>query len=247
MAVHCTGGGSAGALRRDGAVRRTYGVGLDQIVRLESDLDGDRTLVQSSTPVSDHKGNLAPVTDSTTDQVIECYELSPYGQRTILVDGTPPAVKQIRVKDGTLWLEVSEGVHAGALQDALDAGDVTLTESATSTDVGFTVTQPVQETGQAFRRIVLTPDTEPADGTAVELRVESAALVDAFGNQLAGSYVQGFDWPAGDQVVHDNAAPAVEPLAAGAATHTVAITLTDLAGTTRPPSRHLTSRASIQA
>jgi len=192
------------------AERRTYGAGLDEVVRIESDLNGDGTLDQSYTPVYDHTGNLALVTDSTTGQVIERYRLSPYGERTILVDSTPPEVEQLRVKDGALWLEVSEGVNAEALQAALTAGAVTLTETATSSGVPLTATQPVQEGGQAFRRIVLTPDTAPVDGTTLELRIEPAALVDAFGNQLAAAYVQGFDWPAGDQVVYDTAAPAVE-------------------------------------
>ena len=192
------------------AERRTYGAGLDEVVRIESDLDGDGTLDQSYTPVYDHTGNLALVTDSTTGQVIERYRLTPYGERTILVDSTPPAVEQLRVKDGALWLEISEGVNAEALQAAVTAGAVTLTETATSTDITLTPTQPVQEGGQAFRRIVLTPDTAPADGTTLELRLEPAALVDAFGNQLAATYLQGFDWPAGDEVVDDTAAPTVE-------------------------------------
>lgn len=192
------------------AERRTYGAGLDEVVRIESDHDGDGVLERSYTPVYDHTGNLAVVTDSTTGQVIERYRLTPYGERTILVDSTPPAVEQLRVQDGALWLEISEGVNTEALQAALAAGAVTLTETAASTELALTATQPVQEGGQAFRRVVLTVDTAPADGTPVELNIEPAALIDAFGNQLAASYVQSFDWPAGDQVVDDTAAPTVE-------------------------------------
>jgi RHS repeat-associated protein len=114
------------------------------------------------------------------------------------------------VKDGALWLEVSEGVNAEAFQAALAAGAVTLTDTATSTAVAITATQPVQEGRQAFRRIVLTPGTPPADGTNLELRIEPAALRDAFGNPLAVAYVQTFPWPSADQVLDDTAAPEIQ-------------------------------------
>jgi RHS repeat-associated protein len=192
------------------AERRTYGPGLDEIVRLESDLDGDGTLEQSYAPLYDHTGNLALAADSATGQIVERYRFDPYGERTILVDSTPPEVEQLRVKTGELWLEVSEGVQAEALQDSLVAGAVTLTDTATSTAVPLTAAQPIQEGRQAFRRIVLTPETPPTEGTTLEIRIEPAALRDAFGNQLAVPYVQIFAWPTADQVLDDTAAPRIE-------------------------------------
>jgi RHS repeat-associated protein len=192
------------------AERRTYGSSHDEIVRLESDLDGDGTPEQSYTPVYDHTGNLAFAADSATGQIVERYRFDPYGERTILVDSTPPAVEQLRVKSGELWLEVSEGVQAEALQDSLVAGAVTLTDTATSTAVPLTAAQPIQEGRQAFRRIVLTLETPPTEGTTLELQIEPAALRDAFGNQLAVSYVQSFAWPVADQVLDDTAAPRIE-------------------------------------
>ena len=194
------------------AERRTYGPGLDDVVRLEEDLDGDGTIDQAYTPVYDHTGNLAVLADATTGKPIERYRHTPYGQETILVDSTPPAVEQLRVKDGALWLEISEAVNAKALQDAVTAGHVTLTDTATSTAINLTATQPIQEGREAFRRIVLTPESVPAEGTALELRIQPPALVDAFANKPAADYVQTFDWPAGDAVLDDTAAPRVDAI-----------------------------------
>ncbi len=199
---------------RDGqlAERRTYGSGLDDVVRLEEDLDGDGTIDHEYTPVYDHTGNLAVLADAATGKPIERYRHTPYGEETILVDSSPPAVEQLRVKDGALGLEISEGVNAKALQDAVTAGQVSLTDTATSTEITLTATQPIQEGREAFRRIILTPASVPAEGTALELRIEPAALVDAFANQPAADYVQTFDWPAGEAVLDDTAAPRVEAI-----------------------------------
>ena len=195
----------AGAIRE----RRTYGRELDDVVRLERDLDGDGTLEESYTPVYDHTDSVVAVTDET-GRIIERYDFSPYGEQTIRVDSTPPAVEQLRVKDGALSLEISEGVFSGALADAVTSGDVSLTDTTTSAVLPIDATQPVQVGRQAWRRIVLAPEVAPAEGTAVELRIEPAALADFFGNHPAAAYVQSFTWPAADAVLDDVAAPRVE-------------------------------------
>ena len=58
------------------------------------------------------------VTDQT-GKPVERYTYTPYGERTIYVDSTPPKVEQVRVVDGALWLEISEAVSSEALQAAV--------------------------------------------------------------------------------------------------------------------------------
>ncbi|MGB5658193.1 MAG: hypothetical protein WBO54_01825 [Thermoanaerobaculia bacterium] len=64
------------------AQRRTYGGGLDEIVRLESDIDGDGSLETVVTPLYDSTGNLVAATNAS-GKTIERYEYSPYGERRI--------------------------------------------------------------------------------------------------------------------------------------------------------------------
>ena len=80
--------------------RRTYGRGLDEVVLLEQDLDGNGLVEMEYVPLYDETGNLVMVTRNEDAEPLERYEYTPYGTRTILVDSTPPAIEQVRVKDG---------------------------------------------------------------------------------------------------------------------------------------------------
>jgi RHS repeat-associated protein len=189
--------------------RRTYGARQEEVVRLERDLDGGGALEQTYTPVYDHTASMALIADPT-GRVVERYRYTPYGERTVLVDATPPAVEQLRVAGGDLWLEISEGVDAEALQEAVAAGALTLTNTGSGTSLSVTATQPVRDGRQAFRRTVIAPTPAPAIGTQLQLRVEPTAVVDFFGNQLASTYVRSFAWPAADAVLDDAAPPRIE-------------------------------------
>jgi len=189
--------------------RRVHGHGLDEAVRLETDLDGDGVLESNLIPLYDSTGNLALVTDEQ-GKPIERYRYSAYGERRIYADLTPPEVEQVRVVGDELWLEISEEVLESELQEALGADQLRLVETATTNTIALTVTQPIEEGRQAGRRLVLTPSTTPAEGTELELTIEPAALVDLFHNQPAATFQQTFTWPVGDAVLVDMAAPEVE-------------------------------------
>jgi len=162
---------------RDGLLhqRRTWGLGLDEAVRLEIDLDGDGTLDTTHLPVYDSIGNLVAVTD-TAGKPVERYDYSPFGQRRVRVDSIPPEVEQVRVVGDEIWLELSETVSAAALAEALAAGTLILVETPSSTALDLAVDQPVTEGRQSGKRVVLAPAAVPAVGIEVALTIASGAL-----------------------------------------------------------------------
>jgi RHS repeat-associated protein len=101
-------------------------------------------------------------------------------------------------------LEISESVSAEAFQQA-----IFLTEAGAGAPVAVSATQPVREGRQALRRIVLEPSVSPAMGTLLELRIEPSALVDAFGNLPAETYVRTFVWSDEDMILDDTSAPEI--------------------------------------
>jgi RHS repeat-associated protein len=188
------------------AKRRVFGTGLDEIVRLELDADGNGTLETELTPLYDSNGSLVAVTD-TAGKPVERYDYSPYGEQLILVDSTAPQVTQVRIAGGELWVEVSEDVLPSALADAVTAGQVTLVDDATLEALPISLSQPVLTGRMARRRLVITTTDPPAAGTAVTLRFEPAALRDPFLNALAAAFELPFTWSTTDTVVHDGGAP----------------------------------------
>ena len=105
--------------------RRTFGVGLDEIVRQEVDLDGDGTVESRQTPLYDSIGSLVALVDAT-GKPIEAYDYTPSGERTVTVDLDPPALEQVRVVGGALWLEASEAVSLAKLEETRAAGTLVL-------------------------------------------------------------------------------------------------------------------------
>ena len=193
--------------------RRTYGSGLDDIVYLESDLDGSGNVAAKSWPLYDASGNVALLTDAS-GKPLERYEYTPYGAQKILVNSNPPAVRQVRVVGGALWVELSEGVLADPLAQAVTSSAVTLFDiTAHAAFPGITATQPILTGDLAGRRLVIAASSPPNGwhpGDQVKLTIPAAALVDSFLNQPAQDYTLTFAWPASDAVVGDLAAPAIQ-------------------------------------
>ncbi|MEM7480683.1 MAG: Ig-like domain-containing protein [Acidobacteriota bacterium] len=189
------------------AERRAYGLGLDELIYVERDGDGDGSLELSYRPLYDASGNLALVVDDE-GVPIERYDYSPYGERLIRVnDRTPPAVEQIRVVNDALWLELSEEVSLDAVQTAVVAGSLRLVDSLTSQTIALTVTQPIVQGPRAGRRLVLAPTPPPSAGAAVQLELGSGVLEDLFGNRLSTPEALSFPWET--SVVQDHASPRV--------------------------------------
>jgi YD repeat-containing protein len=108
------------------AVRRTYGLGLDELVWVERDTDGDGTLDAGYHPVYDATGNLAMVVDGDGEP-IEAYAYSPFGRRWVRVnDRAPPVVEQVRMVAGAVWLELSEEVSLADAKAAVASGALAL-------------------------------------------------------------------------------------------------------------------------
>ncbi|NJL27533.1 MAG: hypothetical protein HC897_06360 [Thermoanaerobaculia bacterium] len=191
--------------------RRVYGLGIDETVRLETDLDGDGTLEPGVIPIFDSTGNLALVANEQ-GKPIERYRYTAYGEQKIFVDLTPPQVEQVRIKAGEIWLELSEEVLKSELQKAIDNGKLKLVETATNDELELSFEQPVQTGRQARRRVVIAPTEPPVEGTELRLTLEPPALVDLFHNRPAAAFEQTFTWPAGDQLLQDSVAPTVDAI-----------------------------------
>ncbi|HKI00989.1 MAG TPA: Ig-like domain-containing protein [Thermoanaerobaculia bacterium] len=194
--------------RRNGDLdqRRVYGLGLDEMVQLQVDLNGDGQADQTYAPIYDSMGNLVLMTGNG-GKPIERYEYTPYGERKIFVDSTPPAVEQVRVKGSALWIEISEGVASDALAKAVADHTVKLTNIGNGQEIGIaTVTQPVTTGRQARRRLVITTTGPPAAETQVRLTIPAVALRDSFLNQPTADYDLTFSWPQSDAVLQDSQA-----------------------------------------
>lgn len=190
------------------ASRNIFGLGLDEIVRVERDTDGDGGIDQELIPLYDHTGNLAVVTD-TDGKPLERYAYTPYGEQRITVDLTPPVVEQVRSAGGELVIEISEEVATEGLAQAVAAGDFALIDTAAGEPLGIAVSQPVETGRQKRRRLIVTTTDPPAVGTEVRLSIAPAALIDFFLNSQAEPFEQTFPWPAADTILHDNTPPRV--------------------------------------
>jgi RHS repeat-associated protein len=193
--------------------RRTYGRGLDELVRLEGDLDLDGVLETDYAPLYDRTGNLAVLTGAQGQPVAK-YAYSPFGDTMAAqVDATQSQVHQVLFKAGELWLEFSEEVLTTPFFQAVTSGEVYLQEDVSGTRHTLVALFPVDDGRQAHHRVVLTPSTAPAAGVEVALVVGQEAVRDLFDNELSEPYTLQFPWPpAGttEQVLEDSATPEVE-------------------------------------
>ena len=188
--------------RRNGDLdqRRVFGLGLDEMVQLQVDLNGDGQADQTYAPLYDSTGNLVVMTGNN-GKPVERYEYTPYGERKIFVDNTPPAVEQVRVKGNTLWVELSEEVDGGVLA----AHPFTLANLANQQAIAIaSVTRPVTTGSQARRRLVITTTAPVPADTQVRLTIPAAAFQDSFLNQPAADYELTFAWPQSDAVLQDS-------------------------------------------
>ncbi|MFN7941174.1 MAG: RHS repeat-associated core domain-containing protein [Thermoanaerobaculia bacterium] len=105
------------------AARRVYGLGLDEIVRSEVDLDGDGAVETVHRPIYDRMGNVALLA-SEAGKPIERYEYQPYGPAKIEADLVPPQVVQVlRSEEGSVQISFSEGISAEELRRRLQSPD----------------------------------------------------------------------------------------------------------------------------
>jgi len=74
----------------------------------------------------------------------------------------------------------------------------------------FSLSQPIQEGGQARRRLVISPTIVPAPDTPMRLTFEPDALVDLFLNKPSAAFDYTFGWPVGDLMIFDTVSPRVE-------------------------------------
>ena len=188
----------------DGALaeRKSYGTGLDELVRFETFPSGTSYL-----PVYDHTGNLALLTDAS-GKPVERYEYSPFGERWTFVDSLAPVVEQVRIQDGAVWLEISKEVDFAEIQTAASDGRLTLSNDTAGQPIAFSVSQPVRDGRQAGRRLALTPLQAPPAGDTVSLQLAAGVLRDFFDNENANPFAPPpFLWPSTDVVVQDTAAP----------------------------------------
>ena len=211
--------------------RRTFGLGIDELVRLQIDLDGDGSFDEDLTPLYEQTGNVAAMADSS-GEIVERYEYSPYGFRIAAVDSIPPDVLQLLHRAGSLRLELSEEIlravlapessqqaqsTSGGLSAVASASTapppISLVATATGEEIPVTVSFPEELGRFAFRRAVITPTaTAPDPGTEVTLHIGADGLEDRFFNQASAAYEETFLWPAGDLVLQDGAPPEVESI-----------------------------------
>ncbi|HEV7509645.1 MAG TPA: Ig-like domain-containing protein [Thermoanaerobaculia bacterium] len=193
--------------------RRTYGPGLDEIALLETDLDGDGTLETKTNPVYDESGNLVALT-RPDGSVVERYIYSPFGQMWALVDDTPPAIEQLRLKNGAIWMEMSEEVSSEKLTAAVSSGSVTLVNTTKQNQVvPISVSQPIKTGRQANRRIVitLTDPVPPESGDVLRLQIAEQTLVDLFSHSAPAATFS-IPWTTEDLVLSDSTPPRMEQI-----------------------------------
>ncbi|MBZ0103183.1 MAG: hypothetical protein K8I65_13555, partial [Thermoanaerobaculia bacterium] len=191
------------------STRRTYGVGLDEIVRQEVDVDGDGTAETVHAPVYDATGSLVAILDES-GKPIERYEHSPYGERTIRADLAEPEIEQLRVVEGEVWIEVTERVSELRIRNLVATGEIRLENLSTSTTVPIAaVAQPVLSGLQAGRRVVFALEGAPAPGDAVRLVLPAGALADSFLNTNGQPVAWEWTWSGADGVIVDTRAPQV--------------------------------------
>jgi RHS repeat-associated protein len=197
----------------DLAQRRTFGLGLDEIVRIETNFDGVGQPQFEYAPLYDETGNLVVMT-GPNGKPVERYEYTPYGERRVFVDSTAPAVEQVRVQGGQVWVELSEEVAAAPLAQAVTDGTLKMVRVAEGAEpMSIAIEQPVTTGRQARRRFIVTTTDPPAADTQVRLTIPPGALQDTFLNQPSAAFELTFAWPAADAVVQDETPIKIERVA----------------------------------
>ncbi len=202
--------------------RRVFGLGLDEIVSLAIDVDGDGDLetAEEYLPVYDASGNLSLVA-GRDGKIVERYHYSPYGERFVIVnDSTPPRVEQVRLREGEIWIELSEEALLDDVESELELSNERVDEA-----IPFEVLQPIKSGPEAGRRLVIRLTGDPADeswpqvGDPIRLSLPATALVDTFGNRgetASEGWTGTTTWSQGDVMVADFAAPRLDQICVAA-------------------------------
>jgi RHS repeat-associated protein len=173
--------------------RRVYGTGLDEIVRMEMDLDGDGALDQSYVPLYDHAGNLAVLT-GPLGLPVERYRYAPYGPETIEVDEVAPQVTQARVLGGEILIEWSEGLTEETLGEGLAEGAIEITVDGLPLTPGGGLlrwapggeSQPIPGTAAALGATGPHVSSTPASTSAASSTGDFTAMLPVLEGVLAG-------------------------------------------------------------
>jgi RHS repeat-associated protein len=192
--------------------RRVYGLGLDNALRMDFDLNGSGGPDAQYVPVYDGIGNLIALTNAA-GKPVERYEYSAYGKQKIFVDNTPPQINQIRKVGSTFLIEMSEEVSLTEIQRQIEEGEISLVGTGVGFSYPLTASQPVQEGPLARRRIALATTATIADNQEVTLKIGANTLADGFLNTApAVDKVHTLDWGT-ESVLEDNTAPSVQRIA----------------------------------
>ncbi|MCP4567520.1 MAG: RHS repeat protein, partial [FCB group bacterium] len=91
--------------------RYMYGSGIDEILAMETDQNGDGTL-EPYIPLQDTNGNVIAIAGGQA-RLIEKVRYAPFGPHEILYDKDPPRLQYIAMKDGEIHVRFSEPVDLG--------------------------------------------------------------------------------------------------------------------------------------
>ncbi|NJL27192.1 MAG: hypothetical protein HC897_04530 [Thermoanaerobaculia bacterium] len=205
------------------AERNTFGLGIDEIVRLELDQDGDGLLEQALVPVYDSAGNLAMLL-TPEGRIAGKYDYSPFGnQLKARVDNIPPSIEQLRLErqpDGVLRIEVNLGeaidgrrTSSGFTVAPVPAPLAGTASAKTTQPLAIEVEQPIQDGRRARRRVIVTATDPPEAGTEIDLLVGVEAIADLFQNQLAEPFTLRLTVPTtgtAAQILLDTANPQID-------------------------------------
>ncbi|MCP4660330.1 MAG: hypothetical protein GY856_33430, partial [bacterium] len=182
-------------LHRGGTLfsRHTFGLGLDEIVKMEIDSDLSGTTDTDLYPIYDSTGNLIGLTNEQAGVVAQ-YRYSPFGiGLDSYVDLDPPTIPQVGIEGDTIWIEFSEELRLRNLEEGISTEDIELSmpipplsaSPAGTADskavlrktlVPITVHQPIQDGRHARRRVIITAtDPPPEPGTEVQLTLSPPA------------------------------------------------------------------------
>ena len=106
-------------------IRRAYGLGLDEVVRLDLDTNGDGVLDGAYVPIYDASDNLVVLTGAD-GRIVERYDYTPYGPKRTLVDSVAPQLRQTRVRGPGIELSFDEAIVEEALRRGVQGNKIRL-------------------------------------------------------------------------------------------------------------------------
>ncbi|MCP4567076.1 MAG: hypothetical protein GY841_05810, partial [FCB group bacterium] len=175
-----------------------YGSGIDEVVAMETDENGDGTL-EPYVPLQDTNGNVIAIT-SGDGKVIEKVRYAPFGSHEILSDKDPPRLQYVAMKDGKLHFRFSEPVDLGEEQN------MTITDTASGTSYQSGLTKAPNRKDTVVTEHV---DDLPAD-SPLNFNLNKSGIMDEVLNELQEDIDKTFTTGSGDRVLMDEDHPRVE-------------------------------------